>query len=144
MDTIPTLLGTTLSGRAMRFPDDLPLTPIALIFGFDHEARHDVGAWKRFFTELGIDFLSVPTTPIYIPAEALSGTARAMKTHTSPAAWDSIVQVHKGGAELLSAFRWHADHHAKVLLLVGGKVLASHGSGRFTEAAAEPFRAVPI
>ncbi len=144
MDTIPSLLGTTLSGRAFRFPDDLPLTPIALIFGFDHEARHDVRAWKNFFTVQGIDFLSVPTTPIYIPAQALSDTANAMKAHVPPVEWESIVQVHKGGAELLAAFQWQADHCAKVLLVEGGQVRASHGSGRFTEAAAEPFRAVPI
>jgi len=144
MDMIPSLLGTTLSGRAFRIPEDLPPTPIALIFGFDHEARHDVKAWKRFFTELGIDFLSVPITPVYLPVEALSDTARAMKIHTSPKAWESIVQVHKGGAELLSALRWHADHYAKVLLLTGGKVRASHGSGPFTEAAAETFRVIAI
>ncbi len=140
MDTIPSLLGTTLSGRAFRIPEDLPPTPMALIFGFDHEARHDVRAWKRFFTELGIDFLSVPITPIYLPAEALTGTARAMKTHTSPAAWESIVQVHKGGAELLAAFRWHPDHFAKVVLMAGGKVRAFHGSGPFSEEASEAFR----
>ncbi|MBL0211217.1 MAG: hypothetical protein IPQ13_09955 [Holophagaceae bacterium] len=140
MDTIPSLLGTTLSGRAFRIPEDLPATSVALIFGFDHEARHDVAAWKRFFTEQGIDFISVPITPIYIPAEAMSGTARAMKARVSHTAWDSIVQVHKGGAELLAYFKWHPDHFAKVLLMAGGKVRASYGSGPFSEAAAETFR----
>ena len=144
MVTIPSLLGTTLSGRAFRIPEDLPITPVALILGFDHQARHDVKAWKRFFTELGVDFFSVPITPIYIPAEALSDTARAMKIHTSPKAWESIVMIHKGGAELLSAMRWNADHFAKVLLMAGGKVRASHGSGAFTEAAAESFRAIAL
>lgn len=140
MNTIPSLLGTSLSGRTYRIPEDLPLTPIALIFGFDHQARHDVKAWKRFFTELGIDFLSVPITPIYIPAEALADTARAMKIHTSPKAWESIVLVHKGGAELLSLFRWHPDHFAKVVLMAYGQVKASHGAGAFSEGAAESFR----
>jgi hypothetical protein len=144
MDTIPSLLGTTLSGRAFRIPEDLPATPVALIFGFDHEARHDVRAWKKFFTMQGIDFLSVPTTPIYIPAEALSGTARAMRARVPPAGWESIVQVHKGGAELLSAFRWHADHFAKVALLAGGTVRALHGTGPYSEEAAESFRIADI
>ncbi len=141
MIAIPPLLGTTLSGRAFRIPEDLPWTPMALIFGFDHEARHDVRAWKKFFTVQGIDFLSVPTTPIFIPAQALSDTANAMKAHVPPAAWDSIVQVHKGGRELLSFFGWHPDHFAKVVLMAGGGVRASHGSGGFSEEAAEPFRA---
>ena len=144
MDTIPSLLGTTLSGRPFRIPEDLPATPTALIFGFDHEARHDVGAWKKFFTVQGIDFLSVPITPIYVPAEALADTARAMKAHLSPVTWESIVLVHKGGAELLSCFRWHPDHFAKVVLVTDGKTRAFHGSGPFTEAAAESFRVSTI
>ena len=140
MNTIPSLLGTTLSGHAFHIPEDLPSTPVALIFGFDHEARHDVGAWKRFFTEQGIDFISVPITPIYIPIEAMSGTARAMKARVSRMAWESIVQVHKGGAELLAFYKWHPDHNAKVLLMTGGKVRASYGSGPFNASAAESFR----
>lgn len=144
MNTIPSLLGTTLSGHAFRIPEDLPSTPVALLFGFDHEARHDMGAWKKFLTVQGIDFLSVPITPIYIPAEALADSARAMKTRLPIASWGSIVQVHKGGRELLSAFGWRADHFAKVLLMAGGKVKASHGSGPFTEAAAESFRVAAL
>ena len=141
---LPSLLGTTLSGRPFRIPEDLPSTPVALIFGFDHEARHDVGAWKKFFTAQGIDFLSVPTTPKDFQVEALAGTARAMKAHLSPVAWESIVQVHKGGAELLSFFMWHPDHFAKVVLVTDGKTKAFHGSGPFTEAAAESFRVSTI
>ena len=144
MNTIPSLLGTTLSGRAFRIPEDLPSTPIALIFGFDHEARHDVGVWKKFFTGQGIDFLSVPTTPKDFPVEAMAGTAIAMKAHVPPAAWESIVLVHKGGAELLSCFRWHPDHFAKVVLVTDGKTRAFHGSGPFSEAAAESFRVSTI
>ncbi len=142
MNTIPPLLGTTLSGRAFRIPEDLPLTPIALIFGFDHEARHDVAAWKKFFTMQGLDFLSVPITPIVVPAIAMSDTVQAMKSHVPPGAWESIVLVHKGGRELLAALGWQADPFAKVVLMADGKVLASHGSGPFTEAAAESFRLI--
>ena len=144
MDTFPSLLGTTLSGRAFRIPEELPSTPVALIFGFEHEARHDVRAWKDFFTLQGLNFLSVPTTPIYIPAQALSETARAMKAHVPHTEWETIVQVHKGGAELLSFFKWTPDNHAKVVLMAGGKVLASHGSGPFSEAVAEQFRVSEI
>ena len=141
MNTIPSLLGTTLSGHAFHIPEDLPSTPVALIFGFDHEARHDVGVWKKFFTGQGIDFLSVPTTPKDCPAEALAGTARAMKAHVPPAAWESIVQVHQGGSELLSLFGWDPDHFAKVVLMNDGQTRLSHSSGPFNEGAAEAFRA---
>ncbi len=116
------------------------MTPVALVFEFGREARHDAGAWKRYFTEQGIDFLSAPTTPIYIPAAAMADTAQAMKSRVSPAAWKSIVLVHKGGAELLSHFGWSADGFAKVLLLASGALKVSHGDGPFTEMAAEAFR----
>ncbi|MDE3245426.1 MAG: hypothetical protein KGN80_05010 [Acidobacteriota bacterium] len=139
MNKIPPLLGTTLSGRAFRIPEDLPLTPIALIFGFDHEARHDVAAWKKCFTVQGLDFLSVPITPVFVPATAMSDTAQAMKNHVPPGAWESMVLVHKGGRDLLAAFGWQADAFAKVVLMAGGQVQASHGSGPFTAAAAEAF-----
>lgn len=139
MTTIPPLLGTTLSGRAFRIPEDLPYTPVAMIFGFDYGARRDVAAWKEWFTVQGIDFLSVPITPIYVPPEALSDTARAMQARTSPSAWESIIQVHKGGRELLAAFGWQPDHCAKVLLVSTGKVVAAHGAGPFSEAAAAAF-----
>lgn len=140
MIKIPPLLGTTLSGRAFRIPEDLPLTPIALIFGFDHEARHDVAAWKKGFTVQGMDFLSVPITPIFVPASAMADSADAMKAHVPAAAWESIVLVHKGGRDLLAAFGWQADPYAKVLLVSAGQVLAAHGAGPFTEAAADAFR----
>lgn len=144
MNTIPSLHGATLAGRAFRIPEDLPSTPIALIFGFDHEARHDVATWKKFFTMHGIDFLSVPTTPRDFPAESMAGTARAMKAHVPPASWGSIVQVHQGGAELLSCFRWRSDHFAKILVWAAGKVRASHDSGPFSEEAAESLRVALI
>lgn len=144
MNTIPSLLGTTLSGRAFRIPEDLPLTPVALIFEFDYKAHHHVAAWKKFFTVQGIDFLSVPTTPIYIPVEAMSDTATAMRARVSPAVWDSVVQVNKGGAELLSFFGWQTDHFAKVVLMAGGAIRASHGSGPFTEEIAESFRVAAL
>ena len=144
MNTFPSLLGVTLSGRSFHIPEDLPATPIALIFGFDHEARQDVGAWKKFFTGQGTDFLSVPTTPKDFLAEAMAGTARAMKAHVPSAKWDSIVQVHQGGAELLTCFRWRADHFAKVVLMERGQVRASHDSGPFSEEAAESFRVSAI
>lgn len=141
MNTIPSLLGTTLSGRGFRIPEDLPFTPVALVFEFGREARHDSAMWKRFFTEQGIDFFSLPTTPVYIPAAAMADTAQAMKSRVSPAAWKSIVLVHKGGSELLLRFGWNADGFAKVLLMASGALKVSHGDGPFTDEAAKVFSA---
>ncbi len=142
MNPIPSLHGTSLSGRAFRIPADLPNSPIALVFGFSHEARHDVRAWKQFFTDQGIAFLSVPITSSDVGAETLTPTMDAMKPHLPPQAWDSIVMVHAGGGELLTHFKWTADDFAKVLLLKEGQVRAEHGHGAFSNAAAENLRDV--
>ncbi len=139
MSDIPHLLGTTLSGRSYGIPGDLPPAPIALIFGFSHDARHDVAAWKAFFSSHGIAFLSLPTTPMDLPVEALATTAAAMKAHVPEQAWDSIIQMHSGGAALLEAFHWSPDSQAKVLLVEGTKILAQHGHGPWSEAAGSSF-----
>ena len=140
MNPIPSLLGTTLSGRAFRIPEDLAESPTALVFGFTHEARHDVRAWKGFFTAQGIAFLSVPTTPVDVPAETLTPTMAAMRPHVPPQALDSIVMVHQGGSLLLANFGWTTEDFAKVLMLEKGRVCAIHGEGPFGDAAAEIFR----
>ena len=139
MIKLPSLLGTTLSGRPICLPDELPPTPVALIFGFEHDARHDVGAWKSFFKAQGIAYLSVPITPVDVPANALVPTMEAMKRHVPPPAWESIIMVHQGGSALLRAFDWEADPFAKVVLMEGYRVRAAHGIGAFSEKAGEGF-----
>lgn len=139
--TLPPLRGTTLSGRSVRFPQDLPETPVALIFGFAHEARHDVGHWKRALEAHGLPFLSLPATVDDVPARALAGVAEAMKAHVPAAAWESIIQIHHGGGALAEAMGWLHDPHAKVLVTDrGGLIHASHGNGAFQEEALEVVR----
>lgn len=139
MIKLPPLFGTTLSGRAFNIPEDLPASPIALVLGFEHDARHDVAAWKTFFKAQGIAFLSVPITAVDMEAEELAPTSASMKAHIPASAWDSIVVVYKGGPALLRAFDWEADGFAKVVLMERGRVKAAHGIGAFSEMAADGF-----
>lgn len=130
------LRGTTLSGRAVRFPQDLPESPVALILGFAHEARHDVGRWKRALEALGLPFLSLPTTVDDVPARAMAGVAEAMKAHVPAGAWEGIIQIHHGGGALADDMGWLHDPHAKVLVTDRqGLIHASHGNGEFSEEA---------
>lgn len=138
--TLPHLFGTTLSGQPRQYPADLPDTPIALVFGFAHESRHDVGRWKRELEARGLPYLSLPATVDDVPAHAMQGIAEAMKAHVPVEARDGIVQIHRGAGELMEALGWRRDLHAKVLVTSRrGDLLASHGSGEFSEAA---FRVV--
>ena len=98
---LPHLFGTTLSGLSRQYPADLPETPVALVFGFAHEARHDVARWKRELEARGLPYLSLPSTVDDVPAPALLGIAEAMKAHVPPEAWDRIVQIHRGAGALL-------------------------------------------
>lgn len=133
---LPHLFGTTLSGLPRQYPADLPDSPVALVFGFAHEARNDVARWKRALEERGLPYLSLPSTVDDVPAPALLGIAEAMKAHVPPEARDRIVQVHRGAGALMEALGWRRDLHAKVLVTHrGGDTLASHGSGPFSEAA---------
>jgi hypothetical protein len=136
------LHGTSLAGRPHRFPEDLPETPVALVFGFAHEARLDVRAWKEALAAAALPFLSCPATVDDLPARALAGVAEAMKAHVPEAGWDGIVSIHKGGRALLKEMHWHPDAHAKVIVSDrSGRILASHGSGPFSEAAFNALRA---
>jgi hypothetical protein len=133
---LPHLFGTTLSGHPRQYPADLPETPVALVFGFSHEARHDVGRWKQALADRGLPFLSLPSTVDDVPAHAMAGIAEAMKAHVPVEARDAIVQVHRGAGALMEALGWRRDLHAKVLVTDrSGDILASHGSGAFTEEA---------
>jgi len=134
------LHGTSLAGRPYRFPEDLAETPLALVFGFAHEARHDVRAWKEALTAETLPVLGCPATVDDLPARALAGVAEAMKGHVPEAAWDGIISIHRGGGGLLKAMHWHPDAHAKVIVTDrSGSILASHGSGPF---AVEAFQMI--
>jgi len=138
--TLPHLSGTTLSGLPRQFPADLPEAPVALVFGFAHAARGDVGLWKGALEDLGLPYLSLPTTVDDVQPQALDSIAEAMRAHVPAAAWDGIVQVHRGGGALLEALGWRPDLHAKILVTGRtGTVLAAHGHGAFSD---EAFRAI--
>ena len=133
MKLLPPLRGFKLSGIAVEIPSGLPSGKTALIFGFQHGARRDVGVWKRALAEAGADFLSVPIASNDQPASALESVALAMRAHVPAASWNGVLQIHEGGPALLQAFGWSADLDAKVLVTDStGMVFASHGEGPFT------------
>jgi hypothetical protein len=138
--TLPHLFGTTLSGQPRQFPADLPETPVALVFGFAHDARQDVGLWKRALAGAGHPFLSLPSPVDDVQPSALAGIAELMRAHVPEEGWDGIVAVHRGAGALMESLDWRHDAHAKVLVTDrGGAILASHGHGPFSE---EAFRVI--
>lgn len=140
LDILPSLEGTTLSGRILRFPEDLPEAGLVLVIGFTHGARHDVGAWKTALAELGIPYLSLPTAGIDVAAEAMEGVAVAMRAHVPRGGWDQVVQIYRGGDALLHTFGWQADALAKVVRVSAtGTLLARHDTGPFTRASLTTF-----
>lgn len=139
-DRLPSLEGTTLSGRRVRFPEDLPGADTVLVIGFTHGARHDVGAWKAALAARGIPFLSLPTAETDTAPESMAGVAEAMRAHVPSGAWSQVVQVHRGGEALKKAFGWQADVFAKLLRVAReGDVLARHDAGPFNAEALAAF-----
>jgi len=139
-DHLPSLEGTTLSGRRIRFPADLPGAGVVLVIGFTHDARHDVGAWKAALAERGIPFLSLPTAARDTTPESMAGVAEAMRAHVPSGAWEQVVQVYQGGEALKTAFGWQTDVFAKLLRVTReGKVLARHDAGPFSGDALAAF-----
>jgi len=129
---LPSLEGTSLSGRPIRFPEDLPESGLVLVLGFTHAARHDVGAWKKALTERNIPFLSLPAAARDTSAESMAGVAQAMRDHVPAVAWEQVVQIHRGGEALLRQFHWQANDFAKLLRVRrDGHVISSHGEGPF-------------
>ena len=139
-DRLPSLEGTTLSGRTIRFPADLPEPGLVLVIGFTHAARHDVGAWKKALAERGIPFLSLPTSAMDTAAAEMETVAQAMRAHVPREAWDQVIQIHRGGEALRRQFGWQVDVFAKAVRVGGsGVVLSCHGSGPFTAAEISAF-----
>ncbi len=137
-DRLPDLEGMTLSGRRVRFPQDLPAEGLVLVVGFTHAARHDVGAWKVALAAAEQAYLSLPTSAVDTVPERLEGVAEAMRVHVPSKAWDQVLQIHRGGPTLLAAFGWEPDVCAKVLRVASdGTVRAHHGHGGFTPEALE-------
>ncbi|HJV21050.1 MAG TPA: hypothetical protein VJ570_00070 [Holophagaceae bacterium] len=134
---LPDLHGTALDGTALVLPRDLPPMATVLLFGYQHEARQDIGLWKRALDAAGIPWMSLPVAQEGTPAEALEGIAAAMRHHAPERDWGHTVMVHEGGTALLMATGWVPDAFAKVLLVDGdGEVLFHHG-GPCTDAAVE-------
>ena len=139
-DRLPDLEGTTLSGLAVRLPQDLPAHPLVLVIGFTHGSRHDVGAWKAALGALGLAYLSLPTSAVDLAADAMGEVAQAMRARVPREGWDQVVQIHRGGESLLCTFRWQVDIFAKVIRVdTMGKVLAHHDAGPFTSEAFAAF-----
>jgi hypothetical protein len=140
LDHLPQLEGTTLSGRTVLFPRDLPGAGLVLVVGFTHAARHDVGDWKAALAARGTSYLSLPTASVDTHPGDLASVANAMRAHVPSGTWDQVIQIHQGGEALQRCFGWQADVFAKVLRVTGeGRVLARHDSGPFSQ---EAFTAV--
>ncbi|MFN7958807.1 MAG: hypothetical protein U0P46_10880 [Holophagaceae bacterium] len=139
-DQLPPLEGTTLSGRRVRFPEDLPDVGTVLVIGFAHGARHDVSAWKSALTARGIAFLSLPTAERDTTPESMASVGEAMRAHVPGEAWEQVVQIHGGGEALKQAFGWQADVFAKLLRVTReGGVRSRHDEGPFSEEALAAF-----
>lgn len=137
-DRLPDLEGTTLSGRRVRFPQELPAEGLVLVIGFTHAARHDVGAWKVALATTEQPYLSLPTSAVDTVPERLEGVAEAMRAHVPSAVWPQVLQIHRGGPALLGAFGWEPDAGAKVLWVSReGDVRARHDHGGFSPEALE-------
>jgi hypothetical protein len=135
---LPHLEGAALSGRAVRFPADLPGHALVLIVGFTHGARGDVGAWKAALEARGIPFLSLPVAAVDQAPVDMMQVGRAMRSHLPREAWDGVIQIHKGGEALRLAFGWKPDGFAKLLRISPeGLVAASHDAGPFSPEALE-------
>ena len=140
--TLPTLTGTALDGTTLRLPAELPPMATVLLFGFQHEARADVGAWKRALDGAGLPWMSLPVVQEGTDPASLSGVIQAMKHHAPERDWGHTVLVHEGGTGLLLAFGWVPDASAKVVLVEpDGTVLASH-AGPYSDAAVEALTSV--
>lgn len=139
---LPDLQGTALDGTALVLPRDLPPMATVLLIGFQHEARQDIGLWKRALDAAGIPWMSLPVAQEGTPPEALERISLAMKHHAAERDWERTVMVHAGGTGLLMAFGWVPDALAKVVLVEGdGTVLASH-AGPYSDAAVEALTSV--
>ena len=135
---LPELEGTRLSGRPVRFPEELGPGPIILIVGFTHGARIDVGAWKEALASRGITFLSLPTSAVDQTAGDMLEVARAMRSHLPREAWDGVIQIHRGGAALRRLFGWKVDALAKLVRVFrDGQVASSHDLGPYSPEALE-------
>lgn len=131
---LPSLLGTTLADQPFRIPEDLGAHPTFLVFGFAHEAREDVSAWKQALEAQNLPYLSVPTTAADLTEGALAPATAAMKAHIPAHLHSRIVQVHRGGPDLLQRLEWSADACAKVLVTdATGTIFAEHALGPFSE-----------
>lgn len=130
---LPHLQGTSLAGRSVRFPEDLPPGDLVLVIGFTHAARQDVAAWKAALAARNLAFLSLPTAALDTAPETMTGVAAAMRAHVPAGVWDSVVQIHRGGSDLRRTFGWLADECAKVVRVArDGTVCARHDHGPFS------------
>ncbi|MBI3131802.1 MAG: hypothetical protein HYZ13_10795 [Acidobacteria bacterium] len=138
---LPDLHGTALDGTALVFPRDLPPMATVLLFGYQHEARQDLGLWKRALDAAGIPWMSLPVAQEGTPPEALERIALAMKQHSAERDWAHTILVHEGGTALLMATGWVPDAFAKVLLVDGDGEVLYHHAGPYSDEAVERLTA---
>lgn len=141
---LPSVKGTSLAGREVRFPEDLRGKPAVLLVAYRRGTQEDVDLWIRFLSQRapGLPFFEVPTisNPVWRP---LSGWIDGgMRGGVPQEKWPSVVTLY-GDAPTLRRFlgdRGGFVTHA--VLLDGEGRVAWFGNEGFSEAAGRELLAV--
>lgn len=139
-DRFPTVVGTSLQGESVTFPDVGAGAPLLLLVGYKQNTQFDLDRWLVNLVDQQVDVrvYEVPTIPGLVPG-AISGTIDdGMRSGIPVEDWAAVVTVYDD-AELVTRFLGNENPRpGRVVLLDGeGRVAWFHdrgfSAGKFAE-----------
>ncbi|MBC7541595.1 MAG: hypothetical protein H7338_02570 [Candidatus Sericytochromatia bacterium] len=144
---LPTIVGGTLSGKKVTFPEDLAGRPAVLLIGFTRDSRTPVEAWAKALAKAGIDPAETPIYPMPMIGNGI-GTRLArpfidsgMRGATPKAEHDHVVTVYGDLQPIKQGLHVTPEHPAYVVLVDRSGTIAGAWVGPPADAAIAELRA---
>ncbi len=131
-ERFPSVVGTALSGDAVRIPEDFAGAPVLLLVGYEQSTQFDLDRWLLGLSEAGVTVAvrEVPTIPGLAPRIFSGFIDSGMRSGIPSEDWGSVVTVYGDGAEIARFLGNDVPLPGRIVLLdAEGRVAFFHDDG---------------
>ena len=134
----PSVAGVALSGRRVRFPEDVLGAPALLLCAYRRGTQADVDRWAAFvgrdLPHLAVFELPIIPALIWRPLQGLIDGG--MRGGVPREQWPTVVTLYENGAKARGFVGDGGGDKAQVVLLDAAGMVAFHDAGGFRESSA--------
>ena len=134
----PSVAGVALSGRRVRFPEDVMGAPALLLCAYRRGTQADIDRWAAFVgRELPrLAVFELPIIPALVWRPLQGWIDGGMRAGVPREQWSTVVTLYDEGAKARAFIGDGGGNRAQVVLLDAAGVVAFHDAGGFRESSA--------